>query len=92
MFETGMSIAPPSGRVLLHEAVTPHVAVTAPAQEPCALHASPVVHAMPSSHGVPALAGAWTHPVADAQPSVVHGLPSLQLMALPPEQVPDAHV
>jgi len=52
-----------------------------PVQMPDA-HMSPEVQALPSLQGVP-LSALCVHPVAALQPSVVHGLPSLQFSAVP---------
>jgi hypothetical protein len=53
-------------------------------------HVSLAVQALPSLH-VPPFSGAWTHPVARTQESVVQALPSLQDRATPATQVPSAH-
>ncbi len=45
------------------------------------LHVSATVHALPSSHA--ALVGLCVQPLPGLQPSAVHGLSSLQLVALP---------
>jgi hypothetical protein len=48
--------------------------------------------ASPSEHEVPFVTAVLTQPVAGLQESVVHGLPSLQLGAVPAVQLPDWHV
>ena len=45
---------------------------------------SSVVQPLPSSQAVPAVTVVWTQPVGAVQESAVQGLPSLQLVALPP--------
>jgi hypothetical protein len=45
--------------------------------------------ALPSEHEVPFATAVLTQPVAGLQESVVHGLPSLQLGAVPAVQLPD---
>jgi hypothetical protein len=50
---------------------------------------SPKVQPLPSSHGEVLLAK--THPLSASQLSVVHGLPSLQVVAAPALQLPLAH-
>ena len=50
---------------------------------------SPSVQRLPSSHGCSA--GTETHPVSDAQVSVVQGFPSLQSTSSPPRQRPPEH-
>ena len=55
-----------------------------------ALQPSFAVHGLPSEHG--ALFGAATQPLAEAQLSSVHGLPSSQPCAVQPMQPPDAHL
>jgi len=57
-----------------------------PAQTP-ALQASPTVHGLPSLHALLS-ATVEVQPLAGAQLSVVHGLPSSQFFASPPEQLP----
>jgi hypothetical protein len=47
------------------------------------------LQAFPSEHEVPLVTGVLTHPVAGLHESVVHGLPSLQLGAVPAVQLPD---
>jgi hypothetical protein len=54
------------------------------------LQVSPTVQKAPSSHG--AVLAVCVQPLAGAQPSVVHGLPSLQLGAEPPTQLPPLQV
>jgi hypothetical protein len=54
------------------------------------LHVSVVVQAFPSLHGAVLLV--CVQPVAGLQPSVVQTLPSSQLGAAPPTQVPPEHV
>ena len=61
----------------------------APGTQTPALHASFWVHTLPSLHAA-ALAVA-TQPLAGLQLSVVHGLPSLQVTAVPDAQVPALH-
>ena len=53
-------------------------------------HLSAVVQALPSSHAFVLFVN--THPVAVLQLSFVHGLPSLQVGAGPPTQLPPLHV
>jgi hypothetical protein len=53
-------------------------------------HVSPAVQALPSVHG-PGVGG-LAQPLAGLHVSAVHTLPSLQLGAAPPTQVPAAHV
>jgi len=66
-----------------------HVTAPPPPHEP-ALQTSPVVQALPSLHG-PSKAGN-TQPNDGLQPSLVHGLPSVQTSAAPPAQAPPPQV
>ena len=68
---------------------SPHPAIGCPLQLP-RLHRSLAVQALPSSHEAALLA--WTQPLAVSQLSLVQTLPSLQLGAAPPTQVPPAQV
>lgn len=70
---------------LLSSQFTLPVALHKPAWQP-----SPVLQALPSSQL--AVVGAYTQPPVESQLSVVHGLPSLQVTAGPPLQLPPAHV
>ena len=65
-----------------------HVTAAPPAHAPAA-HASPLVHALPSEHVLVLLA--WMQPPPTLHESVVHGLPSSQLIAAPDAQPPPAH-
>jgi hypothetical protein len=53
---------------------------------------SPPLQTLPSLHEVPFRTGALAQPVAGAQLSVVHGLPSLQIGTAPGVQLPPWHV
>jgi hypothetical protein len=46
------------------------------------------LHRLPSAHEVPLATGMAVQPKMESQPSVVHGLPSLQLSAVPAVQAP----
>jgi hypothetical protein len=50
------------------------------------------LQAFPSEHDVPFVTGAVVQPVPGSQPSVVHGLPSLQTSGVPAVHVPLWHV
>ena len=58
-------------------------------QVPVELQVSAPLQRLPSEHDVP-VAGVNTHPVADAQESVVHPLPSLQTSGAPATHAPAA--
>src|SRR5262249_60610252 len=59
-------------------------------RQPPAAQPSLCVQALPSLHGAVLLV--WTPPVAGLQESLVHGLPSSQLGAAPPTQMPPLQV
>ncbi len=60
--------------------------LTAPGLQVLALQTSPSVQALLSLHG--AVFAVVVHPALASQPSSVHGLPSLQVVALPGVQIP----
>src|SRR5438093_98003 len=55
-------------------------------------HVSAPLHTLPSLHEVPFASAVRRHPLSGSQVSVVHGLLSLQLSAVPAVQVPARHV
>lgn len=65
--------------------------ITAPTQTP-AVHASGPVHTSPSEQATPFAVAAWPHaPEPGLQVSTVHGLLSVQLIAVPPWHLPPLH-
>jgi hypothetical protein len=66
-----------------------HIWVTGPLTQTPPMQTSPDVQELPSSHGLVLLL--WTQPVAGWHASLVQGLPSLQLRAMPPRQTPAEH-
>ena len=83
-----------AARVGIAGVVGAHVVVVAAARRPAdavpPLHVSFVVQALPSSHEAVLLV--CTQPIAGSHVSSVHGLPSSQLRAVPPTQVPPSHM
>jgi hypothetical protein len=63
-----------------------------PAAQTPLWHVSAPLQALPSAHDVPLLTGRFRQPVTGSQLSVVQGLLSLQLGAVPGVQVPAWHV
>src|SRR2546427_660780 len=59
-----------------------------PAVHTPAWHVSAPLHALPSLHDVPFASAACWHPATGSHASAVHGLPSLQLRAVPPVHTP----
>src|SRR5438445_663694 len=55
-------------------------------------HVSAPLHTLPSLHEVPFASAVRRHPLSGSQVSVVHGLLSLQLSAVPPMQMPARQV
>ena len=75
---------------LAQSALIEHAQLPVPGLHEPLLHLSPVVHALPSSHARAFAAN--TQPSVLSQESVVHGLPSSQVMVPVPVQTPAAHV
>ena len=73
---------------VVHGFPSPQPSEPVPSHAP-AEHVSPVVHALPSSHD--AVLFVKTHPLAGLHESVVHGLPSVQAMGIPPPHAPAEH-